>query len=146
MSASVKDAQKKIEILHVEDNAGDALLMKELFKTSRFPIHLTLARDGETALTMLKDANAFSGKGKPDIILLDLTLPRLSGLDLLGEIRKNKNLHEVPVLIMSASQKNQDLQTAYQNHANFYIVKPLDMDHFSVVMTYIEKYWLERIP
>jgi CheY-like chemotaxis protein len=146
MPASVNDDSKKIEILHVEDNAGDAMLMKELFKTSRFPIRLTLARDGETALNMLNDTNAFSGKGKPDIILLDLSLPRLSGLELLEEIRKNKNLREVPVLIMSASQKDQDLQTAYQNHANFYIVKPVDMDHFAVVMTYIEKFWLARIP
>jgi two-component system, chemotaxis family, response regulator Rcp1 len=146
MSISIKDVQKHIEILHVEDSAGDALLMKELFKTSRFPIHLTLARDGETALMMLKDKAAFSGKGKPDIILLDLSLPRLSGLELLATIRKSKHLDEVPILIMSASQKDQDLQTAYQNHANFYIVKPLDMDHFSVVMTYIEKFWLARIP
>jgi two-component system, chemotaxis family, response regulator Rcp1 len=146
MSTSLKDTQKSIEILHVEDNAGDAMLMKELFKTSRFPIHLTLARDGETALNMLKDTTAFSGKGKPDIILLDLSLPRLSGLEVLEEIRKSKNLQEVPVLIMSASQKDEDLQTAYQNHANFYIVKPMDMDHFSVVMTYIEKFWLARIP
>jgi CheY-like chemotaxis protein len=146
MSVSVKDAPKHIEILHVEDNAGDAMLMKELFKTSRFPIRLTLARDGETALKMLKDAGSFSGKGKPDIILLDLTLPRLSGLEVLTSVRKTKNMDEVPILIMSASQKDQDLQTAYQNHANFYIVKPMDMEHFSVVMTYIEKFWLARIP
>ena len=146
MSVSLKDTQKKIEVLHVEDNAGDAMLIKELFKTSNFPINLTLARDGKTALDVLKNATAFSGKGKPDIILLDLTLPELSGLEVLAAIRKTKNLEEVPVLIMSASQKDQDLQTAYQNHANFYIVKPMDMEQFSVVMTYIEKFWLARIP
>ncbi|HTA75546.1 MAG TPA: response regulator [bacterium] len=145
MSVSLKDSKKTIEILHVEDNAGDALLMKELLKTSSFPIHLSVARDGETALDMLRDGKAFSGKGKPDIVLLDISLPRLSGLEVLAEIRKDKNLHEVPVLIMSASQKDQDLQNAYQNQANFYIVKPMDMDHFSVVMTYIEKFWLSRV-
>ncbi len=146
MPVPTQDEQKKIEILHVEDNAGDALLMKELFKMSHFPIHLTLARDGETALKMLHEADAFSGKGKPDIVLLDLSLPKMSGLELLTEIRKTKGLEEIPILIMSASQKDQDLQSAYQSKANFYIVKPLIMDHFSVVMTYIEKFWLARIP
>ena len=78
MSVSLKDSKKTIEILHVEDNAGDALLMKELLKTSSFPIHLSVARDGETALDMLRDGKAFSDKGKPDIILMDITLPRLA--------------------------------------------------------------------
>ncbi|HXL74037.1 MAG TPA: response regulator [bacterium] len=146
MISSLKDTKKNIEILHVEDIAGDALLMKELLKTSEFPIHLTLAQDGETALKILNDAKAFSEKGKPDIILLDLTLPRLSGLEVLAEIRKNKNLEDIPVLIMSASQKDQDLKSSYEQKANFYIVKPMDMSHFSVVMTYIEKFWLSRIP
>lgn len=146
MHASLKDTHKTIEILHVEDNPGDALLMKELLKSSRFPIHLSMARDGESALEILKDAKSFSGKGKPDIILLDLSLPRLSGLEVLAEIRKNKQLQEVPVLVMSASQKDQDLQSAYEKHANFYIVKPMDMEHFSVVMTYIEKFWISRVP
>ncbi len=145
MSVSLNDTKKTIEILHVEDNAGDVLLMKELLKTSNFPIHLSVARDGEAALDMLREGTAFAGKGKPDIVLLDLSLPRLSGLEVLAEIRKDKNLREVPVLIMSASQKDQDLQNAYQNQANFYIVKPMDMDHFSVVMTYIEKFWLSRV-
>jgi CheY-like chemotaxis protein len=145
MVTSLEDVKKSIEILHVEDNAGDALLIKELFKTSKFPIHLTLARDGEVALDILEDAKAFSGKGKPDIILLDLSLPRLSGFDVLGRIRKNENLEDVPVLIMSGSQKDQDLKSAYENQANFYIVKPMDMTHLSVVMTYIEKFWLSRV-
>jgi chemotaxis family two-component system response regulator Rcp1 len=146
MPISLKNVKKSIEILHVEDNAGDAVLMKEILKTSQFPIHLTLARDGEKALEILKDASEFSGKGKPDIILLDLSLPGLNGLEVLAHIRKNKNLEDTPVLIMSASQSDQDLQSAYQNQANFYIVKPMDMKHFSVVMTYIEKFWLSRIP
>jgi CheY-like chemotaxis protein len=145
MTASLSSSKKNIEILHVEDNAGDALLMKELFKTSQFPVHLTVARDGEDALDILHKAKAFSGKGKPDIILLDLSLPGLSGFEVLAEIRKNKNLADTPVLIMSASQKDQDLKSAYENLANFYIVKPMDMKHFSVVMTYIEKFWLSRI-
>jgi CheY-like chemotaxis protein len=145
MTVSLGSTKKSIEILHVEDNAGDALLMKELFKASQFPVHLTVARDGEDALDILRQAKAFSGKGKPDIILLDLSLPRLSGLEVLAEIRKDKNLADTPVLIMSASQKDQDLKSAYEHQANFYIVKPMDMKHFSVVMTYIEKFWLSRI-
>jgi CheY-like chemotaxis protein len=145
MTVSLSSTKKSIEILHVEDNAGDALLMKELFKTSQFPVHLTVARDGEDALDILRKAKAFSGKGKPDIILLDLSLPGLSGLEVLAEIRKDKNLADTPVLIMSASQKDQDLKSAYEHQANFYIVKPMDMKHFSVVMTYIEKFWLSRI-
>ncbi|SRR5665213_269190 len=146
MITSPTDTKRSIEILHVEDNAGDALLMKELFKNSKFPVHLTVARDGEEALDVLADAKAFLGKGKPDIILLDLGLPGLNGFEVLAEIRKNKNLEDVPVLIMSASQKDRDLKSAYEHQANFYIVKPMDMKHFSVVITYIEKFWLSRIP
>jgi CheY-like chemotaxis protein len=101
---------------------------------------------GEEALNALQGTKAFSGKGKPDIILLDLSLPGLSGFEVLAEIRKNKNLTDIPVLIMSASQNDQDLKSAYEHQANFYIVKPMDMKHFSVVMTYIEKFWLSRIP
>lgn len=146
MSAFLQETKKSIEVLHVEDNAGDALLLKEILKTSQFPVHVTLARDGEAALEILENAKAFSGKGKPDIILLDLSLPGLNGFEVLTEIRKNKNLADIPVLIMSASQKDQDLMSAYEHQANFYIVKPMDMKHFSVVMTYIEKFWLSRIP
>jgi CheY-like chemotaxis protein len=146
MSASLQETKKSIEVLHVEDNAGDALLMKEHFKSSKFPIRLTIARDGEEALNLLEDTKAFSGKGKPDIVLLDLGLPGLNGFEVLAEIRKKKNLEDIPVLIMSASQKDQDLKSAYEHKANFYIVKPMDMKHFSVVMTYIEKFWLSRIP
>ncbi len=141
-----KNTKKNIEILHVEDNAGDALLVKELLKISKFPVRVTLARDGEKALEVLGDSGAFSGKGKPDIILLDLSLPGLSGFEVLTEIRKNKKLADIPVLIMSGSQKDQDLKSAYEHQANFYIVKPMDMKHFSVVLTYIENFWLSRVP
>ncbi len=145
MTASLKNDPKSIEILYIEDNPGDALLMKEIFKTSRFPIHLQVARDGEQALGMLRSGNLFASKSAPDIILLDLNLPGMTGHEVLAEIRKNENFKEIPVLIMSSSHRDQDLLSAYQNQANFYIVKPMNMDHFSVVMTYIENFWLSRI-
>jgi CheY-like chemotaxis protein len=145
MTITIKEPHKNIEILYIEDNPGDALLMKEIFKTSKFPIHLNVARDGEKALDMLEDVSNFPGKDRPDIILLDLNLPGMNGHEVLKEIRKDERSKDIPVLIMSSSHKDQDLLSAYQNQANFYIVKPMDMNHFSVIMTYIENFWLSRL-
>jgi CheY-like chemotaxis protein len=136
---------RPVEILLVEDNLGDIQLLKEIMKTSRFPIHWTVARDGEQALEMLHDRDNYSGQGEPDIILLDLNLPKVDGRDVLDTIKKDRKLKHVPVLVMTSSQDSQDITDSYRNHANFYIVKPMDMDHFRVVVKYIEDFWLHRI-
>ncbi len=146
MSTQIKTAKKPIEILLVEDNLGDVILMREILRLSRFPIHLKVARDGEEALAVLQQAEDFSDKGKPDLILLDLSLPLLSGHEVLAKIRKDPVLKDIPVLIMSGSSSDDDLREAYQHNANFYIVKPMDVEHFAVVISYIENFWLERIP
>lgn len=145
MSVALKKPKKNIEILYVEDNPGDALLMSEIFKTSEFPIHLVVARDGSKALEMLRDSDRFADKKRPDLILLDLNLPGMTGQEVLEAIRGDEKIKDIPVLILSSSRENKDMVRAYQNHANFYIVKPVDFDHFSVIMTYIERFWLSRI-
>ena len=137
--------KRPVEILLIEDNLGDIQLLKEIMKTSRFPIHWTIARDGEQALEMLHDGKNYSGQGEPDIILLDLTLPKVAGRDVLSTIKKERKLKHIPVLIMTSSKDSEDITDTYRNHANFYIVKPMDMDHFRVVVKYIEDFWLHRI-
>lgn len=146
MSPALKNSRTIIEVLYIEDNPGDALLMKEIFRTSLFPVHLSLARNGERALQMLREATDFSGKPRPDIILLDLTLPDLTGHEVLTAIRKEEAWKEMPVLVMSSTQSGQDLLSCYEDQANFYIVKPMDMKHFVAMMNYIESFWLARIP
>ena len=145
MTTRVKVENRPIEILLVEDNPGDVLLMKEIMKMSRFPIHWTLARDGEKTLDLLHEEEAFSKQGEPDIILLDLNIPKLDGREVLREIKNDKKLSHIPVIIMTSSSSSQDIADTYRDKANFYITKPMDMDHFAVVVKYIEDFWLEKI-
>src|SRR6185369_1981831 len=128
MTSRAKAHTRSIEILLVEDNPGDVLLIKEVMKTSKFPIHWTYARDGEIALNMLRGGETFSGQGEPDIVLLDLNLPKVDGREVLREVKKDEKLKHIPILILTSSNNSLDISTAYQDKANFYLVKPMDMD------------------
>ncbi len=145
MTTRVKVKSRPIELLLVEDNPGDVLLMKEIMKISKFPIHWTLARDGEKALDMLHDAENFSKRGEPDLILLDLNLPRLDGREVLHAIKNDQRLEHIPVIILTSSQNSEDVAATYHDHASFHIVKPMDMNHFAVIVKYIEDFWLQKI-
>ena len=145
MASGVKVASRPIEILLVEDNPGDVILMKEIMKISTLSIHWTIARDGEKALSLLREGESFSNQGEPDIILLDLNLPKLDGREVLHQIKSEERFEHIPIIIMTSSNDDQDIADAYHDHANFYIVKPMDMGHFSVVVKYIEDFWLQRI-
>ncbi len=145
MSVPVKVSKDPVEVLLIEDNPGDVLLMKEIVKNSSFPIYLSVANDGPKALEMLRLGEDFAEKGKPNLIILDLKLPRMTGHEVLAVIRRDPVFKKTPVLIMSSSQADEDIQTAYDNAANFYMVKPMDLDHFSEIMKFIEVFFLEKM-
>jgi len=128
-----------------EDSPEAVILMKVLMRQSRFPIHWNVARDGAEALAMLRDPRNFSDKRIPDLILLDLGMPKMNGCEVLEEIKKDGNLKNIPVLIMTNSTDDRDISSAYEHNANFYMVKPQDIEHSTEMVKYLEDFWLQNI-
>jgi CheY-like chemotaxis protein len=136
---------KPIEILLVEDNKGDVGLIEEVFEEAKIRNNLHVAEDGEEALLYLHGEGKFSGSPRPDIILLDLNLPKKDGREVLKEIKEDDNLKNIPVVILTTSNAEKDILRAYDLHANAYITKPLDFDQFIKVVGSIENFWLEIV-
>jgi chemotaxis family two-component system response regulator Rcp1 len=141
---SIRETQfdKAVEILLVEDNPGDIRLMQEAFKEGKFRSHLNVTRDGEQALAFLQRTGSYADSPRPAFILLDLNLPRKDGREVLAEIKQEKSLRQIPVVVLSTSTSVEDVQTAYDLHANCYITKPPDLDKLIQVGKLIESFWL----
>ena len=131
-----------IEILLVEDNPGDIYLTKEALKAGSIPKHLSVVMDGQEALDFLTRSSEFSRAPRPDLILLDLNLPRRDGREVLGFIKAHPDLRQIPVIILSTSHSECDVTSAYDHHANCYLTKPGELDAFMDLVHDIEKYWL----
>jgi CheY-like chemotaxis protein len=131
-----------VDILLVEDNAGDARLMKEALAEAKIRNRLHVVTDGVEALAYLRLQNGFAGAERPDLILLDLNMPRQDGRQVLAEIKKDEDLRRIPVVILSTSQAEADVARAYDLHANCYITKPLDVERLIAVVKSIEDFWL----
>jgi CheY-like chemotaxis protein len=134
---------KPVEILLVEDNAGDVVSIEEVFEEAKIRNNLHVAEDGVEAIQYLHGEGKFSGSPRPDLILLNLNLPKKDGRAVLREIKDDKNLHNIPVIVLTTSNAEKDILTAYELHANAYITKPLDFDQFIKVVGSIENFWLE---
>jgi chemotaxis family two-component system response regulator Rcp1 len=134
-------ATKPCRILLVEDNPGDVGLIRYALEDARAPHVMTVAEDGEKALTILHVAEAGNGERLPDLILLDLNLPRKSGLEVLSAIKSDEHLRKIPVIVLTSSRKEEDIATAYDRHANCYIVKPVELDRFMETGRAIEVFW-----
>lgn len=136
------------EVLLVEDNPGDARLAKEALRAARLNSHLSVVADGEQALLFLRKQDGFSDAPRPDIILLDLNLPRKDGRELLKEIKADEDLSLIPVIVMSSSRSEEDVKESYRLHANCFITKPVDLASFLRVVKQVEEYWLSvaRLP
>lgn len=132
---------KAAEILLVEDNAGDARLTAEALKESKMLNRLSVVRDGVEALAYLHREGRYADATRPDIILLDLNLPKRDGREVLAEIKVDEELKTVPVVILTTSQAEEDIAKTYGLHANCYIIKPVDLDKFRVVVRAIEDFW-----
>jgi CheY-like chemotaxis protein len=133
---------KSVEILLVEDNAGDVGLIEEVFEETKIRYNLHVAEDGEEAILFLYGEGTFLGTPHPDIVLLDLNLPKKDGREVLKEIKENEKLKKIPVVILTTSQAEKDILRAYELHANAYINKPLDFDQFIDVIKSIANFWL----
>ncbi len=134
-----------IDILLVEDNAGDARLAKEALKESKIANNLSTVVDGEQALSYLKKTGDYRDAVTPDLILLDLNLPKVDGREVLEIIKKDENLRLIPVVILTTSKAEEDIVKSYKLHANCYITKPLDLDQFMKVVKAIEDFWLSIV-
>lgn len=132
-----------IEILLVEDNPGDVRLTQEALKESKLLVNLNVVYDGVEALAYLhKDQDKYAEKPRPDLILLDLNLPKKDGREVLAEIKADPSLKVIPVVILTTSRDEKDILKTYGLHANCYVTKPLDLDQFIDVVDKIEHFWL----
>ncbi len=132
---------KPIEILLVEDNPGDVRLTAETFKDARILNHLNVARDGVAALAFLRRQGAYADAPRPDLILLDLNLPKKDGREVLAEIKADEDLKRIPVVILTTSKAEEDIIRTYNLYANCYITKPVDLDQFIEVVQSIQNFW-----
>ena len=132
---------KSIEILLVEDNPGDVRLTIEALKESKIRNTLHVAHDGEEAMDFLLQRGRFTTAPRPDLILLDLNLPRKDGREVLKEIKNAPHLRRIPVAVLTTSSAEEDIVKSYNLHANCYIQKPLDIDQFAKVVKSIEDFW-----
>ncbi len=133
---------RPIEIMMVEDNPGDVRLTVEALKEGKVRNNFHTAEDGEEALAYLRQEGRYAGAPRPDLILLDLNLPKKSGREVLAEIKEDPDLRRIPVVILTVSQAEQDIVKSYNLHANCYITKPVDLDQFLEVVKAIENFWL----
>jgi CheY-like chemotaxis protein len=141
----MKILSRPVEILLVEDNDGDVGLIEEVLEEAKIRNILHVAKDGEEAILFLHGEEKFSGSPRPDIILLDLNLPKKDGREVLREIKEDDNLKNIPVVVLTTSGAEKDVIRAYELHANAYVTKPLDFDQFMKVIEYIANFWLEIV-
>ena len=134
-----------IEILLVEDNPGDARLTLEAFKEAKVINNLTVVNDGAEALAYLRRQGAYADAVVPDLVLLDLNLPKIDGRQVLAEIKADEALKRIPVVVLTTSASQDDISRAYGSHANCYITKPVDLDQFLRVVQSIESFWLSLV-
>ncbi len=138
---NVAVSPKIIEVLLVEDNIGDVRLTQEALKEGRLLVNLTVARDGIEAMDILQQKNSYAGATRPDLVLLDLNLPRKDGREVLREIKADPALKTIPVIILTTSEADADVKATYGAHANCYITKPVDMDRFFEIVKMLEEFW-----
>ena len=137
-----KTVGEVVDILLVEDNEGDARLAKEAMRDSKIRNTLHHVADGEEAMAFLRNEGKYAKVPRPDLILLDLNLPKKDGRQVLAEIKDDESLKRIPVVILTVSSAEEDVLKAYNLHANCYITKPIDLDQFMKVVRSVEDFWL----
>ena len=133
---------RPVEILLVEDNPGDERLTREALKEGKVYNNFHWVKDGVEALDFLRRTGKFGAAPRPDIILLDLNLPKKDGREVLAEIKKDETLKRIPVVILTTSKAEEDVLKTYNLHANCYVTKPVDLEKFIVVVKSIDAFWL----
>lgn len=130
------------DVLLVEDDPADVLLTREAFEDHHRGLQLHVAGDGETAMRFLRRTDGFAGMARPALVVLDLNLPRRSGLEVLGELKADPGLHTIPVVVLTTSQAPADILRSYQLHANAYVIKPFDAARFADTIRHIDHFFL----
>ena len=130
-------------ILLVEDNAGDVRLTREALREADVAVELTAVPDGDQALAFLRREGPHAGAARPDLILLDLNLPKKNGLEVLEEIKRDPELRATPVIMLTTSSSSRDVAACYERGVNCYVVKPLDLDDFTRLVRAINSFWFE---
>ena len=145
MTESIKGDLTAFEVLLVEDSPGDVRLTREAFKDAKVHINLHVASDGAEAMAFLRRDGKHTDVLRPDLILLDLNLPKKSGREVLEEIKEDPALMSIPVVILTTSASEQDIMRSYLLHANCFITKPVDLDGFLKVVKSIDNFWLSIV-
>ncbi|HEX2208573.1 MAG TPA: response regulator [Longimicrobium sp.] len=140
-----RGASQPIEVLLVEDNPGDVRLTREALRDGKVHNNLSVAPDGVEALAFLRREGKYADAPRPDVILLDLNLPRKDGREVLEEIKADPSLRNIPVVILTSSEAERDIAQAYALHANCYVTKPVDLDQFITVVKSIEDFWFSIV-
>ena len=142
MNTTTETNPKFIEVLLVEDNPADVRLTREAMKGSKIWSRLHVVEDGAEALAFVQQQGRHANAPRPDLILLDLNLPKIDGREVLSRIKTDENLKRIPVVVLTTSQAEEDILRAYNLNANCYITKPVDFDQFLKVVRVIEEFWL----
>ena len=136
---------RPVEILLVEDNPGDVRLTREALREGKVRNNLNVAPDGVEALAYLRRQGRYADATRPDLILLDLNLPKMDGREVLEAVKADASLRNIPIVILTSSQAEQDIVRAYDLHANCYVTKPVDLDQFIHVVKSIEDFWFSIV-
>jgi len=133
---------RPVELLLIEDNSGDILLTKEAFEEIEFSENLSVVTDGEMAIDFLYKQGRYQNAPSPDLIILDLNIPRIDGRELLAKIKTDPGLKKIPVLVLSTSKSERDIKQCYELQANCYLIKPVDFEEFLEIVRFIRDFWL----
>lgn len=136
---------KSVQILLVEDNEGDILLIEEAFDEAKLANSISVVKNGEKAIQFLNKEEPFSSAVTPDLIILDVNLPRKNGHEVLQFIKSSGALKHIPVIMLTTSSSDKDISLSYENHANCYITKPVEVDDFLRAVTSIEDFWISLV-
>lgn len=134
-----------LNILLVEDNAGDIMLIKDALEDTDLSVRVDVVTNGEKAIHYLNNEGEFSQTGKPDLVILDINLPRVNGHEVLRFIKNNDEIKELPVIMLSSSSSDTDINASYSHYANCYVTKPIGVDEFTDVISDIKKFWLNLV-
>ena len=136
---------RQIEILLVEDNPGDARLTQEAMRAAKMTNVLHVVEDGEQAMEFLRRRSRFKDAPRPDLILLDLNLPKRDGRSVLAEVKTDPDLRRIPVVVLTTSRSEEDVMQAYDMHANAYVTKPVNLEKFMRIVALIDEFWLKVV-
>ena len=136
---------RKLQLLLVEDSEADARLIKEVMKEQNVAVDISVVRDGEEAMSYLYKQDGYENVGRPDLIVLDLNMPKKDGREVLAELKANLDLRSIPVLILTTSDSDEDILKSYKLQASCYVTKPMDLDKFSDIVKSLDQFWFANV-